>query len=132
MIQMQMNGRPLWLVKLCNQWNNVAVFICAGALRCSLLHPTRRRLVALRADTAMVVSVAEAICACYNSPPAGWVREWGANDYDSGFVVISWICLAVLGCLSRDGTGGGGAGAAAAAAKKGAGAPPGAMKKKKR
>lgn len=30
MLQMQMNGRPLWLIKLCNQWNNVAIFVCAG------------------------------------------------------------------------------------------------------
>ena len=30
MIQMQMNGRPMWLIKLFNQWNNVAVFVCAG------------------------------------------------------------------------------------------------------
>jgi hypothetical protein len=72
------------------------------------------------------------ICACYNSPPARWVREWGANDYDAGFVVISWICLAVLACVSRDSSASGSGGAAAAAAKKAAGAPPGAMKKKKK
>lgn len=55
------------------------------------------------------------------------MRDWGANDYDAGFVVISWICLAVLACVSRDSgssSGGGGAAAAAAAAKN--------VKKKKR
>ena len=31
MIQMRMNGRPVWLIKLFNQWNNIGVFVCAGA-----------------------------------------------------------------------------------------------------
>jgi hypothetical protein len=30
MLRMQLNGRPLWQIKLFNQWNNVAVFVCAG------------------------------------------------------------------------------------------------------
>jgi len=30
MLQMQMNGKPLWLIKICNQWNNIAVFVCVG------------------------------------------------------------------------------------------------------
>ena len=66
MMQMQEAGRPLWLIRLVNQWNNVAVFGCAVVL------------------------------AIYTSPPANMLRRWGANQYDSGFVVITWILLGAL------------------------------------
>ena len=68
-----------------------------------------------------------AVCATYNSPFAAYLRDYGANDYDAGFVLISWIALGILACVSR----GGGGTAAAAAAKKG-GVPAGAAKKKKK